>query len=100
MNTYTCEEMAVMRGRYPDLDSYEAWKAAGCPTPATNWPDDPPQPKPVQQHKPVSHPANVVALSTEMLLALPVRGRSGARGSRNVLNRQAIKSPRRYQDGH
>lgn len=98
MNTYTCEEMAEMRGRYPDLDAYEAWKAAGCPIPATNWPDDPPQLKPTQAHKPLYHPANI-PLTADVLLALPLRGRSTSRGSGNVLNRQAIKSARRYRDG-
>jgi hypothetical protein len=99
--TYSLEEMVAMRNQFPHLGSYEAWKAAGCPYPAQNWPDDPPQPATPQQHQPISHPANIVALPAETLLALPLRGRAGSsRGSRNVLNRQSRKANGRYRDGH
>lgn len=111
MNTtyFSAEDMAAMRSLYPDLDSYESWKAAGCPFPAQNWPDDPPQiPKPSpaeQQHTPRFHPANTV-VSTGVILALmggrgrtSGSGRGRGRGSRNVLNRQSRKANGRYRDG-
>lgn len=108
MNTpyFSAEDMAAMRSLYPNLDAYESWKAAGCPFPAQNWPDDPPKPQPTpseQPHTPRFHPANT-ALSTDVTLALlGGRGRtSGAgrgRGSRNVVNRQSRKGNSRYRDG-
>jgi hypothetical protein len=75
------EEMKAMRDRYPHLNDYEAWKAAGCPQPVRDWPGD--------EVEAVTE--GYSRLLYQAMSFVPV----SKRGTGNVNNRQAVRRGRR-----
>lgn len=79
---YTKERMSEMRAKFPHLDNYDAWVAAGKPQPVANWPKAPDVPV-------------VVDWSSVWELVYSGRSRTSRRGTMNVINRISIRRGRR-----